>query len=155
MEGTFPMKQLTLLLMLAASMFAGTDFSGEWKLDPAKSDFGPMPAPDKLVMKVAHKDPDLKVTMEQASQQGEVKMDSVYTTDGKVSKNKMRGSEATTTAKWEGDALMMVTKADFQGNEIKLNDKWTLTDGGKTLVIDRKIEAPQGEFEVKQVLTKQ
>ena len=149
------MKQLTLLLILAASMFAATDFSGDWKLDPAKSDFGPMPAPDKLIMKVAHKDPDLKVSTEQASQQGEMKMDSVYTTDGKKSKNKMRGSEATSTAKWDGDALVMVTKADFQGNEITLNDKWTLADGGKTLVIERKIAAPQGEFEVKQVLTKQ
>lgn len=149
------MKQLTLLLLLTASMFAATDFSGDWKLDAAKSDFGPMPPPEKLIMKIAHKDPDLKVSTEQATQQGEMKMDSVYTTDGKVSKNKMRGSEATSTTKWEGDALMMVTKADFQGNEIKLNDKWTLTDGGKTLVIERKIEAPQGEFEVKQVLTKQ
>ena len=149
------MKQLTLLLLLTASMFAATDFSGDWKLDASKSDFGPMPAPDKLIMKIEHKDPDLKVSTEQASQQGEMKMDSVYTTDGKVSKNKMRGSEATSTTKWDGDALLMVTKADFQGNEIKLNDKWTLTDGGKTLVIERKIEAPQGEFEVKQVLTKQ
>ncbi len=149
------MKQLTLLLLLSASMFAATDFTGDWKLDASKSDFGPMPAPDKLIMKIAHKDPDLKVSTEQANQQGEMKMDSVYTTDGKVSKNKMRGSEASSTTKWEGDALMMVTKADFQGSEIKLNDKWTLTDGGKTLVIERKIEAPQGEFEVKQVLTKQ
>ena len=149
------MKQLTLLLLLAASMFAATDFTGDWKLDASKSDFGPMPAPDKLIMKVSHKEPDLKVATEQVSQQGDVKSDSVYTTDGKDCKNKMRGNDIISKLKWEGDALLMVSKADFQGNEITLSDKWTLADEGKTLIIERKIAAPQGEFEVKQVLTKQ
>ena len=37
------------------------DFSGKWKLNTEKSDFGPMPKPEKADYVIAHKDPELNV----------------------------------------------------------------------------------------------
>ena len=41
-----------------------------------------------------------------------------YSTDGKETTNEMMGAPTKSTAKWDGNALLVVTKADFQGNEI-------------------------------------
>ncbi len=53
-----------------------------------------------------------------------------------------RGTEPKLTEQLRNFGLIL--HAAFQ----RVNS-WTLTDGGKTLVIERKIEAPQGEFEFK------
>ena len=142
-------------LLFTATVFAGPNFSGDWKLNASKSDFGPMPAPETLTMKIEHKDPALKVEAVQVGQQGEVKSESNYTTDGKDSKNKMRNNEMVSKVKWEAEALTFDTKLDFQGNEVTFKDNWTVSADGKTLTIKRKINAPQGEFETLQVLEKQ
>lgn len=142
-------------LLFTATLFAGPNFSGDWKLNTSKSDFGPMPAPDKLTMKIDHKDPALKVESMQVGQQGEVKGESNYTTDGKESKNKFRNNEMVSKVKWDGEALTFDSKLDFQGNEVLLKDNWTVSADGKTLTIKRKFSAPQGDFESIQVLEKQ
>ena len=129
-------------LLFTATVFASPNFSGDWKLNPSKSDFGPMPAPDKLTMKIEHKDPSLKVESEQVGQQGEMKSTSTYTTDGKDSKNKFRDNEMVSKVKWDGEALMFDSKLDFQGNEVSLKDNWTVSADGKTLTIKRKFSAP-------------
>lgn len=145
-----------LLVALAASPAqAKPDFTGDWKLVADKSDFGPMPAPEKLEQKVKHTDPELKVTTTQVSQQGEMTAELTYSTDGKETVNKFRDNPMKTTAKWDGDTLTMSSKIDFQGNEITLNDTWVLTEEGKTLTVSRKIATPQGEFETKIVMAKQ
>ena len=146
---------VALSALLSVTAFAAPNFSGEWKLNAGKSDFGPMPAPEKLLMKVDHKDPALTVKNEQTTQQGESKTEQVYTTDGKENKNKNRNNEMISKLKWEGDALTIDSKLDFQGNEVSLKDNWTLSSDGKVLTIKRKIVAPQGEFETIQVLDKQ
>jgi hypothetical protein len=140
-------------LTLPAS--AKPNFSGKWKLVADKSDFGPMPPPDKLEQTNEHTDPDLKVTSTQAGQQGEMTAELKYSTDGKPTTNTLRGNEVKSVAKWDGDALSIESKLDFQGNEVTLSDKWSLSEDGKSLTINRKINSPQGEFEVKIVLAKQ
>ena len=146
---------LALSTLLSVAALAGPNLSGDWKLNPAKSDFGPMPGPDKLLMKVDHKEPVIKIQSEQSGQQGDVKMEQNYTTDGKECKNKMRNAEMVSKLKWEGNALSVDSKLDFQGNEVSIKETWSLSDEGKVLTIKRKIAAPQGEFETTQVLEKQ
>jgi len=148
---------LALLVVAALAMPAAakTDFSGTWKLEADKSDFGPMPPPEKYEQTVSHKDPELKISLLQAGQQGEMKAEMAYSTDGKETTNEIRGNPVKSTAKWEGDALLIESKMDIQGNELKLADKWSLSADGKTLTMNRKINAPQGEFEMKMVLAKQ
>jgi len=45
---------------------AKPNFSGTWKLNAGKSNFGPMPAPETRTDKITHQDPDLKYSFTQS-----------------------------------------------------------------------------------------
>ncbi len=105
-------------LVLGFASAQTPDFSGDWKMNSARSDCGPIPAPDKLAPKIEHHEPNLKVT-----------------TDGAECVNQVCGNEVQSPLKWSGEALTF--------------------DDGKTLTVDRHINSPQGELDVKIVLEKQ
>lgn len=131
------------------------NFSGEWKLDPDKSDFGPAPIPEKYIRKVKHEDPKLSFTQVQTGPEGEQQTDVTCTTDGKECENNVRGIETKSTATWEGKDLLMNTNIEVQGMKIGMKDKWTLSEDGKMLVETLHLVTPQGEFDMKLVLNKQ
>ena len=141
-------------LLAVTPAMAKTDFSGTWKIVLDKSDFGPMPPPEKVEQIVEHKENDLKVNVTQVGQQGEVKMELNYSTE-KETTNTFRNTPMKSTAKWDGDKLVVVSKLEFQGNEVVIQDTWSLADEGKTLTLDRKLNTPQGDLEMKQVFIKQ
>jgi hypothetical protein len=148
---------ISTLALFAGSMLSAQDkpnFSGTWKMDGAKSDFGPMPAPDKLVRTITHKDPDVEIKTTQSGQQGEVTSELKYKTDGTESVNKLRGQDVKSVVKWEGEKLVVKSKREVQGMEISITETWTMTEG-KVLTITNAIETPQGSFEAKIVLDKQ
>lgn len=151
-----------LVLLLAAPAWAQDakpDFSGKWNLDLAKSDFGPAPPPESIVIVIEHKEPNLKVTSTQTGQQGVVTNERNLTTDGKENTNRMRAmggeQDVKSTTRWEGTKLATALKMDFQGSVIEFNDSWELSDGGKVLLIARAIKTPQGDFTQKTVFNKQ
>ena len=147
---------VALMLTLCASIaMAKPNFSGEWKMNPSKSDFGMMPAPTSMVQKVTHNDPELKVVITRVGEQGEITSNSTYTTDGKECINKGRMGEIKSTLKWEGDTLVIESKADFGGNPVTITNKWTLSEDGKTLTINGHFSSTQGEGDSKTVLEKQ
>lgn len=145
-----------LTLAIPAGAWAKPNFSGSWKLNSGKSDFGQMTGPEKMDRKVTHEDPSLKYSIVQSSPQGgEVTTDMAYTTDGKSSTNQTPMGEVTGAATWEGDALNIVNKRQFQGLEITQTEKWTLSEDGKTLTIDSRVSMPRGHVEMKIVMDKQ
>lgn len=143
------------LLLYAAMAQAKSDFTGEWKLDVAKSDFGQMPAPQSAVQKIAHDEPNLKVVSTQVSSRGEFTSERNYTTDGKECVNKMRNSEVKSTLKWDGDTLVISSKFAFQDNEITTTERWTLSGDGKVLTIKSHFSSSQGEGDSTRVWNKQ
>jgi hypothetical protein len=143
------------LCALAAFAQSKPNFSGTWKLNGSKSDYGPMPAPEKYISKIKHEDPKLEISSDVSGQQGEYTAETKYTTDGKECANTIRNFSMKSTLKWDGDALTFDSKADFNGNEILFKDKWSVSTDGKTLTIDRHITAPQGDLDQKQVFDKQ
>jgi len=143
------------LVLCAALAQAKPNFNGEWKLNASKSDFGMMPAPTSLVLKITHSDPDMKVVRTQVGEQGEFTNESAYTTDGKECVNKSRFGETKSTLKWDGDVLVINSKMDFQGNEVTITEKWSLSEDGKTLTQNRHFSTSQGEGDVRTVLEKQ
>jgi len=145
---------IALLLPLGAAAADKPNFSGEWTLNAAKSDFGPMPAPDKMVRKIDHKDPELTITTSTASQAGERTNSSVYKTNGTESVNKSGQGESRSIVKWDGVNLTFNTKREIQGMSIEQNERWTLSEDGKTLSVDGNLKAPQGEVVLKLVLEK-
>lgn len=150
----FSLALLALALGLVQAQ-AKSDFSGTWKANAAKSDFGPAPPPDSLVMKVALEDPSLKVNIAQTGGSGDMTYDMVYTTDGKECVNHPGGNELKSTLKWEGDDLVADTKGSWDGNDFTSKERWTLSDGGKTMTVQRHISTGGGDFDMKLVLEKQ
>ncbi len=144
-----------LTFITPAGAFAKPNFSGSWKLNAGKSDFGQMTGPEKMERKVAHEDPAFKYSNVQSGPNGDVTTDMAYTTDGKPSTNQTPMGEITGNATWEGDVLNIVNKRSFQGLEITQAERWSLSDDGKTLTIDSRVSMPRGHVEMKIVMDKQ
>jgi hypothetical protein len=139
---------MTLLAMQAQ---AATNFGGEWKLNLAKSDYGPIPPPELMTRTVKHDEPALHISTHQKGAQGEATTELNYTTDGKLMDNK--GSKG--FAKWEGNKIVVESVRDFQGGELKFRDVWSLSPDGKMMTIISHLTAPQGEFDLTLVFDKQ
>ncbi len=141
------------MTILAAQSQAATNFSGEWKLNLAKSDYGPIQqfAPEFIVRTIKHDDPSFQVSTHQKGAHGEVTTELKYTTDGKPAENK--GSKG--TAKWEGDKIVMDSVRDSHGAELKTHE--VLDAVGRWQNHDRKqpSDVPQGEFDLVYVFDKQ
>jgi hypothetical protein len=142
--------------MASAAYSAAPNFEGNWKLDASKSDFGQFPAPSLYTQKITHSEPKLTVDAKIVGEQGELAFTSDYTTDGKECTNQgFGGSEAKSVLKWEGDNLMIETKGAFGDNPYTMKDKWTLSDGGKVLIILRHFSSGMGDMDQKLVFEKQ
>jgi hypothetical protein len=151
-------KLIISLLLIAFAAFADDakpNFSGTWKLNAAKSDFGPMPPPDSRTDTVDHKDPVIKESVAMSTGQGDMSWDLAYTTDGKESKGSIMGSDITTTAHWEGTTLIVDSKANFGGSDMTLHGTVVLSDDGKTLTRAVHISGPMGEGDQKLIFEKQ
>jgi len=150
----FSLTLLTLALGFVQAQ-AKTDFSGTWKLNASKSDFGQMPAPDSMTQKITHQDPSLKVNFASTGGMGDMTYDFSYTTDGKECVNHMGDNEFKSTLKWDGDDLVVDIKGSFGGTDFTAKDRWTLSGDGKTLTITQHFSSAMGEGDVKEVLDKQ
>jgi hypothetical protein len=146
---------LAAFALAALPALAKPNFSGDWKLNVAKSSFGQMPAPNSMTTKIIHEDPKLTSHVKQSGEMGEFEFDSTYTTDGKECSNDMFGNPIKSTLKWDGDTLVIDAKGQFGGNDFTMQDKWTLSDDGKTLTIVRLFKSSMGEGEQKLVFEKQ
>lgn len=142
-------------LLGAGQAEAKPNFSGDWKLNIEKSNFGPIPPPDSLTQKITHEDPSLKIAVEQkGGPQGDMNYQATYSTDGKETTNTVGPMEAKSTAKWEGDTLAVDTKINTGGADIVIKGKWSVSADGKVLTNAAHIVTPQGELDVTYVLEK-
>jgi hypothetical protein len=154
------MPTLFLLLSLAAALGtvqaqAKPDFSGTWKVNLSKSDFGSGPAPESRTDKISYEDPNLKDTITQSLRGRETTYDMNYATDGKETTNTVRGTEVKSIARWQGDELVVDTKGSIGGRPLTFNDRWSLASDGKTLTLQRHLVSPMGETDQKIVFDKQ
>jgi hypothetical protein len=149
-------RTLALVVVVGAigQISAKPNFTGEWKMNPGRSSFAPLPAPDSLVRKVSQHDSHLKIQTTQFGQQREIVTDLLYTTDGQECKNTIRGQEFTGTAQWQGDSLVIESKRQVQGMDLTQTENWTLSADGRTLTIANHVQTPQGAFDITLVLEK-
>lgn len=154
-------RNFVFIMCAIAGFFAGMlpaqakpNFTGDWKLNIEKSNFGPMPAPTSLSQKIQHDDPKMTVSSTQSSAQGDMSFDATYSTDGKETTNTMGPMEAKSVAKWEGDALAIETKLNAGGTDIVIKGKWTLSEDGKTITNSAHVVTPQGELDITYILEK-
>jgi hypothetical protein len=134
---------------------AKPNLTGTWKVDVTKSDFGSMPAPDSQTEVITHEDPNLKISVAQTGEMGDLNFDLAYTTDGKECTNTVAGNEMKSTLNWDGDDLVIDTKGNFDGTDFTAKDRWKLSEDGKTITIDRHISSAMGDADQKILLEKQ
>jgi hypothetical protein len=149
----------TLGTLLALALFAGPvaafdrpDFSGDWKMNAAKSTFGSMPAPSTMTRKVTHAEPSLLIVEEQTGGMGSGNIRK-YTTDGKETSFQSDGADVATSAVWDGDAIVVASNVAIAG--LQFVDRMTLSDGGKTLTSAVHISTPQGDLDITIVFDRQ
>jgi hypothetical protein len=153
------LSKAVLLIAALASLGMAADkpnFSGDWKLNAAKSNFGPVPAPTTYTRKVTHAEPSITIDDTQTGgATGDQHDTRTYTTDGKEITYQANGADVKAALTWDGDALQINAKASIQGMDIIIKDKMTLTDGGKTMTDAVHIALPQGELDLTMVFEKQ
>jgi hypothetical protein len=135
---------------------AKPNFTGIWVLDASKSDFGQIPPPDSRTDTIEHKEPSFKVSVNQTGgPMGQMTFTVDLVTDGKtVSKWTVFGSDAKSTAHWEGNTLVAQTDAKIQDQSATFVSKYTLGSDGNTLDVQGHFSGPMGEGDTKLVFVK-
>ncbi len=154
----FATKYCALALALALVVvpaLAKPNFSGDWKVNVSKSEFGPMPPPTSMTGKVTHEEPKLKLVAKQSGERGDFEYEMNYSTDGKETTNELRGNTMKSVAKWDGEELVINTKGTFGDNEITILDRMSLSTDGKTLTLKRHFSSAMGEADQTLILEKQ
>jgi len=139
----WPIAALMIAVCLLAWSQTRPDFSGTWKMNVAKSDFGALPAPEGGSLKIEHKDPSLKLISTTTGASGERTFEISLTTDGAECTNFVGNIEIKSVAKWDAETLLVEHKA--AGGEVVVKDKWTLSPDGKVLTLVRQWSGSQGE----------
>src|SRR5260370_27983283 len=145
------------LTAFAAALAAQSkpNFSGTWKLNLSKSDFGPLPAPSSRTDVIEHADPALKISTTAETQQGKQSTTANFTTDGKEVMNKQGPRDIKSTVTWEGTNLVVNSKFSFNDNDVTIKSVWTLSDDAKTLTLNAHLAAQMGEADRTMVFEKQ
>jgi hypothetical protein len=148
---------VTIAAVAAIAMAADKpNYSGDWKLNAAKSDFGPIPAPTTYTRKIMHAEPSITIEDTQTgSAMGDQHDTRTYTTDGKEVTYQSNGADVKAALTWDGDALQVDSKASIQGMDILIKDKIALSEAGKTMTDAVHITSPQGDLDIKLVFEKQ
>ena len=151
-------KALLMIAALASIALAADkpNLSGDWKLNAAKSNFGPIPAPATYNRKVTHAEPSITIEDTQTgSALGDQHDTRTYTTDGTEITYQANGADVKSGATWDGDALQISSKVSIQGMDLVGKDKITLADDGKTMTDAVHIASPQGDIDLTLVFDKQ
>jgi hypothetical protein len=122
----------TIFCLCASIATAQTkpNFSGVWKMNPQKSKFE-RSGPDGIQSKIDHKDTAFAESLMVSTPNGDRATETKYTIDGKETAQEVMGRSARTSAKWDGDSLIVEWKVE----DGFLRRKLTLSPDGKTLTM--------------------
>jgi hypothetical protein len=143
----------------AADSARRPDFSGTWKLDMEKSQFGKIPGgePRERADVIVHHDPQLTQTLHLLLA-GATRRDTTvyrYTTDGATAVNTVDHRDITAQVRWRGDTLSLESKANFVVFTTTLSERWVLSRDGATLTMLRHVTYPMGQGDQTLVFEKQ
>ena len=141
--------------MAGLSLCATPDFSGIWKVDPERSHFS-NPGPHAMRIKIDQSGDDVTLIMRVDTPRGEEMTTYHLRAGSNDNKNEMHGAPMTSSAKWDGDALVVESVAIFGARNLHLNDRFTMSADGKTLTyVERHQFAAEPEGEDTMVFAKQ
>ena len=133
-----------------------TNFSGRWRMVKDKSDFKTFQAPDIIVRVIDQHDPTMNIHTVQTKGQKTTTADVSYYTDGAVANNVINGHDASSKSFWDGPDLVVRTDMkDSKNDDITIEDRYQLSQDGKTLTTLSHITTPKGEVNLTLVCEKE
>ena len=133
---------LTIFLVQALCFAQKADFSGSWKLNKAKSDFGSLPEqmiPEAASRVISNTDAEMNVSGSDTSARGERALKLAFKLDGSDSVNQQRGADVKTNAAWDGAAVLMKSKIDIGGTAVDMEERYSLSADKQVLFNDTKV----------------
>jgi hypothetical protein len=149
----FVLFAVALMMMGTASAANAPNFSGDWKMNAAKSQFGALPAPASFVRKISQKDQSLTIVEDQSANGANSSTTRKVSTDGKTTNTEMNGIAAVCSAVWDGNDIIATTAMDTVG--LKFTDKMSLSADGKSLTSKVLMATSQGDAELTIVFDRQ
>jgi|SRR5215213_3969517 len=148
----FPAFALSLLsLTLFAEAQSKPNVSGTWKMNAEKSKFE-RGGPQAITIKFDQQGATLRESLKMTNDRGERTIDLVYDLDGKESLQQLDNRPIKTTARWEGESLIIEFKNDEGFNFIR---RIAVAGDGKTMTIDVKQSSTGGTANDTLILEKQ
>ncbi len=131
------------------------NFSGTWELVQAKSDFGKIPPPKKLIDVVHHQGTKITVKSTTVIGSQEYTTNMNYTTTGQQDINfEPTGTRIKSRSRWVGSELVTEAEIELKGSVTRFKERWRLADRGKTFMNTRVINTKQGDVVQKLVYAK-
>lgn len=146
---------LAAVVVMAGASFAQAkpDFSGTWKLNVMKSDFGPVPGPSAQTDVIQQSGQTLKINVSAEGDQGKMQYTEALTTDGKevaiapdspVAHPAPEVTLQTVSATWDGATLNVSQKLTYGGDPVTGVSHYTLSADGKVLTVASDYQSPEG-----------
>jgi hypothetical protein len=127
------------------------DVSGTWKMNPSRSKLSAPNNLDNLAIKFEQKDSILAETLTSSDGGSEQTFSLKYTLDGQESEQTVDGIKSQTSARWEGETLVLVWK--IEGEVIRR--QITLSADGKMMTMVVRHTRQSGETNEMVILDRQ
>jgi hypothetical protein len=143
-----------VLTLVASSALAlqPANFSGTWKENMEKSTKSNFTS---YVSQIDASSDTVKVKTTSNGPRGERTSERTYVIGKEVTSKMPDGDEAITTAKWEGNALVIASTIKEPEGAVENKETWTLSADGKTLTKQRHSHSAKGDRDETHVLEKQ
>lgn len=137
----------TIVATAGSAQAQTPNMSGQWEMNAAKSNFGPIPAPPKLTMSIEQGPAVFKfsqVVTTPAGDQSVVQTIPIGAADTTWTAGD--GGPVTSHTAWDGNTLVVTAKLQRQGADITQLGKWSLSPDGKVLTLVQQSTTPMGAF---------
>jgi hypothetical protein len=134
----------SILAVQVGTAQSGEGFSGQWRLNPARSEVRNLPLPPAPFLKVEQSATAL--TFFASSEEVGPATPSTYSLNGRAEKRTVGNVTTNTVTKWEGDALLVNTLVSGSQNYTMM-ERWECSRDRSTLTITRTIVRAGGESE--------
>jgi hypothetical protein len=125
-----------------------SNFTGSWKANLAKSKFL-SPPPKGFVVQIQHSENRLREEIIVFKHGGlEERVVFTCSTDGDDGHSTLNGQTIRGKASWVGNELVIESWMQFGDRELHFRDCWSLTENGRTLVMEHRDDALTGQITV-------
>ena len=125
-----------------------SNFTGTWKANLAKSRFL-FPLPKGIVIQIEHSENRLREEIAAVKHDG-LEERAVFTcsTEGHDGHSTLNGQTIRGKARWVGNELVIESWIEAGDRELYFRDCWSLTENGRTLVMEHRDDALSGQITV-------